>query len=252
MYGKIFDSMYEGTLYGNWEAIVTFQQMIVLCDADGIIDMTPQAIAARTSIPFEIIKKGIAVLEAPDQYSRTPDQEGRRIELIDAHRPWGWHIVNHEKYKNLRDKEAVRDQNRIRQQRFRDRKVGSGSEVTQSNTKSRSVTQNNAQSRHTDTNTNTRTTLAPSGAFDRFWTAYPRKKSKGSAEKAWLKIKPDEQLSGAILAAVERAKTSADWQREGGQFIPYPATWLNAKGWEDDGGPQRASGPSVDVGVGAA
>lgn len=71
------------------------------------------------------------------------------------------------------------------------------------------------------------------GAFTAFWEAYPRKKSKGDAEKAWLKIRPDEQLASAILAAVERAKTSADWKREGGQFIPYPATWLNAKGWED-------------------
>lgn len=79
------------------------------------------------------------------------------------------------------------------------------------------------------------------GAFTAFWDAYPRKKSKGQAEKAWLKIKPDEQLSTAIVSAVERAKTSADWQRDGGQFIPYPATWLNAKGWED----ADASSPAI-------
>ena len=62
MYGKIFDSMYEGTLYGHWEAIVSLQQMLVLCNQDGVIDMTPQAIAARTSIPYDIIAKGIATL----------------------------------------------------------------------------------------------------------------------------------------------------------------------------------------------
>ena len=72
------------------------------------------------------------------------------------------------------------------------------------------------------------------GAFSDFWTAYPRKKSRGHAEKAWLKIKPDEQLSASIIAAVKRATTSADWQRDGGQYIPHPATWLNAKGWEDE------------------
>jgi|GEM_PF-858701 len=70
--------------------------------------------------------------------------------------------------------------------------------------------------------------------FDQFWAAYPRKKSKGQAEKAWAKLKPDEQLFCAIMAGLERAKTSAEWQKEGGQFIPYPATWLNAKGWEDE------------------
>src|SRR4051812_11918248 len=133
--------MYDGTLYGQWEAIVTFQQMIVLADADGIIDMTPQAMAARTSIPLEIIKNGIPILEASDPYSRTPGQDGKRIELLDEHRPWGWHIVNHEKYKHLRDAKEVRAQNRERQQRFRDKKS-----VTASNGKSRSVTRGNGKS----------------------------------------------------------------------------------------------------------
>lgn len=79
--------------------------------------------------------------------------------------------------------------------------------------------------------------LAPLGAFDRFWSAYPKKKSKGDAEKTWKKLRPDEQLQDRIHRALEQAKTSADWKKDGGQFIPYPASWLNAKGWEDDYGP---------------
>ena len=122
MYGKIFDSMYEGTLYGHWEAIVTLQQMIVLCTPDGVVDMTPQAIAARTSIPLEIITKGLKVLSEPDPFTRTPGEEGRRLTLIDGHRPWGWQIVNHEKYKNMRDAETVRAQTRERVRKFRENK----------------------------------------------------------------------------------------------------------------------------------
>lgn len=123
MYGKIFDSMYEGTLYGHWEAIVTLQQMIVLCTPDGVVDMTPQAIAARTSIPLEIITKGLKVLSEPDPFTRTPGEEGRRLILIDGHRPWGWQIVNHEKYKNMRDAETVRAQTRERVRKFRENKA---------------------------------------------------------------------------------------------------------------------------------
>ena len=48
MYGKIFESIYDGSLYGQWEAIVTMQQLIVLADADGVIDMTPPAISGKT------------------------------------------------------------------------------------------------------------------------------------------------------------------------------------------------------------
>jgi hypothetical protein len=70
--------------------------------------------------------------------------------------------------------------------------------------------------------------------FDEFWAQYPKKRSKGQAEKTWVKLKPDEQLFKAIMAGLERAKPSVEWQKNNGQYIPYPSTWLNAKGWEDE------------------
>jgi hypothetical protein len=69
--------------------------------------------------------------------------------------------------------------------------------------------------------------------FQRFWEMYPKKKSKGVAEKAFAQLNPDEQLLATMLATIERAKKSDDWLKEGGKFIPYPATWLRAKGWLD-------------------
>jgi len=70
--------------------------------------------------------------------------------------------------------------------------------------------------------------------FDQFWAAFPKKRSKGQAEKAWVKLQPDEQLLDVILTAIEQAKKSEEWRKENGRFIPYPASWLNAKGWEDE------------------
>jgi len=70
--------------------------------------------------------------------------------------------------------------------------------------------------------------------FELFWKAYPKKRNKGQAERAFKKAAPDEQLMAVILTAIERAKKSAQWLKEDGQFIPYPATWLNARGWEDE------------------
>ncbi len=70
--------------------------------------------------------------------------------------------------------------------------------------------------------------------FERFWTAYPKKRNKGDALKAWRALKPDAQLADAIVQAIERAKESVQWRKEAGQFIPYPATWLRARGWEDE------------------
>ena len=70
--------------------------------------------------------------------------------------------------------------------------------------------------------------------FAIFWKAYPKKKSKGQAEKVFAQINPDDQLLQTILSAIEQAKKSDDWQKESGKYIPYPATWLSAKGWEDE------------------
>lgn len=70
--------------------------------------------------------------------------------------------------------------------------------------------------------------------FERFWEAYPKKISKGQAKRIWKKLNPNEQLQGQILAALERAKTSDQWAKENGQFIPHASTWLNAEGWEDE------------------
>ena len=76
--------------------------------------------------------------------------------------------------------------------------------------------------------------LTPSGAFERFWAAYPKRKARGRAEKAFATLSPDEQLMAVILAALERAKTREEWRKERGKYIPHPATWLNDKGWTDE------------------
>ena len=69
--------------------------------------------------------------------------------------------------------------------------------------------------------------------FETFWVSYPRKKNKGDAEKAWRVVRPDAALLSRILGAVEVAKRGDDWRKESGKYIPYPASWLRAKGWED-------------------
>lgn len=75
----------------------------------------------------------------------------------------------------------------------------------------------------------------PPRGFDRFWDRYPKKVGKGAAEKAFEKHKPGESLLGEMLAAIARQADSEAWRKDGGQFIPNPATWLNQRRWEDGG-----------------
>jgi len=70
--------------------------------------------------------------------------------------------------------------------------------------------------------------------FESFWSAYPKKQGKGDARKSFAKIKPSKALTKQMIDAVERAKGSIQWQRNHGQYIPNPATWLNQERWLDD------------------
>lgn len=70
--------------------------------------------------------------------------------------------------------------------------------------------------------------------FEDFYKAYPKKKSKGQAEKTWNKLSPTNDLLKTMLIAIEAAKTSEDWLKDNGKYIPHPSSWLNSKGWEDE------------------
>jgi hypothetical protein len=67
-----------------------------------------------------------------------------------------------------------------------------------------------------------------------FWTAYPRKDAKADARTAWNKLNPADGLRQTILNNIRARKTTADWQKDGGQFVPYAATYLNRRRWEDE------------------
>ena len=114
MYGKIFESIYDGTLSADWRAMVTFQQFIVLADSEGIVDLTPLALSRRTGIPLKILEYGIARLQEPDPHSRSTEFCGQRIALLDGHRQWGWSIINYTYYRDLANMEDRREKDRER------------------------------------------------------------------------------------------------------------------------------------------
>lgn len=80
-------------------------------------------------------------------------------------------------------------------------------------------------------------------AFDVFWSVYPKKVGKGEARKAFEKAKVSLEV---LLHAIEVQKSSQQWKKDGGQYIPNPATWLNQGRWEDE--LQPAAGPAKTAG----
>lgn len=122
MYAKLFTSIYQGTLRGNSNGILVFTNMLAHCDKHGICDIHPRAIAEEVGLSVEAVRAAILELEAPDEESRSPEEEGRRIVRVDEHRAWGWRVVNYLKYRAIRDEDTRREQNRAAQEAWRLRK----------------------------------------------------------------------------------------------------------------------------------
>lgn len=71
------------------------------------------------------------------------------------------------------------------------------------------------------------------GAFEQFWAVYPKKVGKRAAQKAFQNAQNRPRIDD-LLKAIERAMKSEQWRKDGGQFIPNPATWLNQGRWDDE------------------
>jgi len=69
--------------------------------------------------------------------------------------------------------------------------------------------------------------------FLEFWQAYPKKVGKDAAFKAWEKASHKPPLP-EIISSVEAHKKTPQWKKDGGDYIPHPATWLNQGRWSDE------------------
>lgn len=69
--------------------------------------------------------------------------------------------------------------------------------------------------------------------FEKFWKLYPKKKSKQVAIKAWAKLTHEEKEK--VMLELPKHKNQPSWQDpKQFQYIPYPASWLNAKAFHDE------------------
>ena len=70
-------------------------------------------------------------------------------------------------------------------------------------------------------------------SHEEFYSAYPRKVQRPDSERAWRKIKPQDHVTfNAIMDGLE-AWTGFWGKKVERDKIPYPATWLNARQWND-------------------
>lgn len=91
--------MLEGTLYGRWPHTGIWACLLSMVDQHGHINKNPQLIANAVGCPLDQLLACIADFMSPDSGSQSKENEGRRLELLDPSRDWGWRVINSGKYR---------------------------------------------------------------------------------------------------------------------------------------------------------
>ena len=242
-YTKLFNSIVTSTIWTEDDTTrIVWITMLALADKNGEVQGSVPGLARIAGVSLDACQSALDKFFSPDKYSRTMDDEGRRIEKIDG----GWLLLNHAKYRAMASKDDAILSNAERQRRHRAkvaRNLKQGTEdqslsqlVTKSNKACVSVTEDRDIA-YTDTDSDskadrkTKLNKPTTANFNEFWSAYPKKMAKGNAERAWDKIRPDIQT---VLTALSWQTKLEDWTKENGKFVPFPATYLNARRYEDE------------------
>ena len=273
-YTKLFSSIVTSTIWVESDRTrIVWITMLAICDKNGEVQASVPGLARLAGVPLEDCEQAIAKFLGPDAYSRTPDDEGRRIEKIDG----GWALLNHDKYRNMASKEENKTACVERQRRRRE-KIKRNAIVTPCHALSRSVTVCNALVTHdrdiadteADTDTDkTNTSISTDCPFDlddvksekqvsrqtekssvsipifagisaeQVYNAYPLKVGRGAAIKAICKAltearKTDGGAAALLRATMDYAAAVKQWPEADRKFIPHPATWFNRGSYSDD------------------
>jgi hypothetical protein len=70
--------------------------------------------------------------------------------------------------------------------------------------------------------------------FEKFWSAYPKRIGKPKAWESWNRHNGNRPTIETIVLKIDDLKKTRQWQKDDGDFIPLPTTWLNRCGWDDE------------------
>lgn len=196
----------------SWFEEVFFYRLMVNADDYGRFDARPAILRARmyplkSSVTEKIVEQALERLEAVGLVSTYMVEDKPILQLA----TWG----RHQQIRNIKSKYPGPECAHMISIDINCNQLQSNAPVIQSNPNRK----RDSAKRMCD-------------AFEVFWAAYPRKIAKDPARKSFTRLDPN--LLPTILTALDAQKRSEQWLKEGGKFIPHPATWLNQKRWEDE------------------
>ena len=248
-YTKLDSSITDSTI---WQAPDTTRivwiTMLSMADQNGYIGASVPGLAGRARVALDACVKALESFMGPDKWSRTKDHDGRRIAEADG----GWVLLNHAKYRAAQNADDRRERSRVAMAALRaDRKQLTTvsdvnpalSKLTQAEAEAEAETKAKASSTEpkedhggkpfsSTASTNGLAKYPP--GFEEFYAQFPRKVGKDAAARAYGRRKFADKKRQQVLDAVARQREWPTWKKNGGEFIPHPATWLNEGRWDDE------------------
>lgn len=190
--------------------------LLAAARADHIARISPVFLASICHLPIEVVTGALNRLQEPDPYSRSKNDEGRRVREVDG----GFLIINRPKY----TERTVSDYERDRKRKQRTKKL------------SRTVPDSNGT-------TSVSVSVSESGfkegvqgeiekEFAEFWETYPKKVAKQDALKAYRALR--RKTSMADIAGALNGYNSIIRQKGTDlQYVMHPATFLRNEKWRD-------------------
>lgn len=106
---KLFSSITASTIWAARDQTrIVWITMLAMADQYGRVWASIPGLANIARVSIEACETALDELQSPDKYSRTTAHEGRRIEPIDG----GWRLLNHAKYRAIRDEESIKESKR--------------------------------------------------------------------------------------------------------------------------------------------
>jgi hypothetical protein len=118
-YTKLFSTIITSTIWREPKEIkILWITMLALADKNGMVEASVPGLSDMARLTVEETQEGLRVLLAPDAYSRTQIEGGRRILAMEG----GWFLVNHEKYRDMLGVEERREYLRKKQAELRSKR----------------------------------------------------------------------------------------------------------------------------------
>jgi hypothetical protein len=237
---KLFASITASTIWNEPDHTrIVWITMLAMADRDGYVAASIPGLAVIARVPTQSVVIAMESFCSPDPWSRTKDHEGRRAQEVDG----GWILLNYDKYRAQMSVEDQREKTAARVRKFRERKAlhtVTVTHVTPSNDIAEAEAEAEAEASTTPIHLIEKPKKRKAGefvspaqaeAFAEFWGLYPKKVAKPNAQKAYIKAILTTKQHKAVMDGL-RTQLAGLLARDA-EHRPHPASWLNARRWED-------------------